>query len=311
VKLRQLRYFAKIVETGNITRAAEQLNLAQTALGIQIRNLEESLNVELLDRHSRGVRPTRAGKLLYERSLEILRRIDETRQDIASLSGERVPLRFGATPSILKLIGSDIIVAARNELPDIALHVVEELSFVLVDALNRGELDYVLAYDVGDGPGLRRQALVEEDLLYISAPTGEPHADEISFRRAVQGDLALVSDRDFIWKAVHETAARLSINVKPTYHVQSMQGIKTLIQHGLAQSIMPYGIVAEQIASGELVARRIVQPSVRLTLFLSSAAHKRHLADEEPFLAFVDRMVARLLAKLGAHAQPIDRLPRD
>lgn len=308
MKLRQLRYFAKIVETGNITRAAEQLNLAQTALGIQIRNLEESLNVELLDRHSRGVRPTAAGRLLYERALEILQRIDETRQDIASLSGERRTLRFGATPSILKLIGSDIIVIARDQLPDIALHVVEELSFVLIDAVNRGEVDYAMAYDVGDDMGLRRHALIEEDLLYICSPGEAPHNQEITFREAVSGNLALVSDRDSIWKTVHETGAKLSIDVKPAYQVQSMQGIKTLIQHGLAQSIMPYGIVAEQIASGELAARRIIQPTVRRTLFLSSSAQKRQLDKENAFFPFVDQMVELLLAKLGSHARPLERI---
>ena len=245
--------------------------------------------------------------LLYERALEILRRIDETRQDIVSLSGERVPLRFGATPSILKMIGTDLIVAARDDLPGIALHVVEDLSFALVDALNRGELDYVLAYDIGDTPGLRRQALLEEDLLLISAPSDKPQVDEVSFRQAVSGDLALVSDRDIIWKSVHETAARLSIDVNITYQVQSMQGIKTLIQHGVAQSIMPYGIVAEQIHSGELVASRIVQPAVRITLFLSSSAHRRHLADEKPFLAFINRMVERLVAEIGSYAHPLDQ----
>jgi len=45
VNLRQLRYFVAIVEAGNMTRAAEQLHVAQTALGMQIRQLEEDLGV--------------------------------------------------------------------------------------------------------------------------------------------------------------------------------------------------------------------------------------------------------------------------
>src|SRR6185369_236810 len=78
--LRQLRYFTRIVEAGNITRAAEQLYVAQPALGMQIRQLEESLGVELLERHSRGVSPTRAGQALYERACEILRLVHEAEQ---------------------------------------------------------------------------------------------------------------------------------------------------------------------------------------------------------------------------------------
>jgi len=307
MKLRQLSYFVKVVEVGNITRAAEQLNLAQTALGIQIRNLEDSLQIQLLDRHSRGVSATPAGMLLYERALEILQRIEETRRDLVSLSGERVRVRLGATPSILKLIGTDLLVAANEQLPGIALHVVEELSFVLTDALERGELDYVLAYDIEDSPGLRRIALMEEDLLLISAPDSKSEETDVSFRHAVEGDLALVSNRDIIWRRVHETASRLSVDVKITYQVQSMEAIKALIVHGVAQSIMPYGIVSEEICSGELVARRIERPDVKLTLFLAHASHKG-LADERLFHSFIYNMVDRLASAIGPYAHPIDRV---
>jgi LysR family nitrogen assimilation transcriptional regulator len=307
MKLRQLSYFVKVVEVGNITKAAEQLNLAQTALGIQIRNLEDSLQIQLLDRHSRGVSATPAGMLLYDRALEILQRIEETRRDLISLGGERVRVRLGATPSILKLIGTDLLVAATEQLPGISLHLVEELSFVLMDALDRGELDYVLAYDIEDSPGLRRIALLEEDLLLVSAPDGKEAEPDVSFRQAVAGDLALVSNRDIIWRRVHETASRLSLDVKITYQVQSMEAIKALILHGVAQSIMPYGIVSEEIKSGELIARRIERPDVKLTLFLAHAVNKG-LADEGQFHAFIDNMVERLAKAIGPYAHPIDRI---
>ena len=68
MNLRQLKYFVGVVEAGNMTRAAEQLHVAQTALGMQIRQLEEDLGVALLVRHSRGVEPTKAGALLLARA---------------------------------------------------------------------------------------------------------------------------------------------------------------------------------------------------------------------------------------------------
>jgi LysR family nitrogen assimilation transcriptional regulator len=310
MKLRQLAYFVKVVEVGNITRAAEQLNLAQTALGIQIRNLEDSLQIQLLDRHSRGVSATPAGMLLYERAIEILQRIEETRRDLIALGGEKVRIRFGATPSILKLIGTELLVAANAQLPNIALEVVEELSFMLTDALERGELDYVLAYDIEDNPGIRRIALLEEDLLHVSAPNGKQQDGDISFRRAMEGDLALVSNRDIIWRRVQETASRLSVDVKITYQVQSNEAIKALVLHGVAQSIMPYGIVAEEVKKGQLVARRITRPAVKRTLFLAHPSH-RSFADEKPFLAFIDRMIDRLTTEVGPYAYTIDRLPAE
>jgi LysR family nitrogen assimilation transcriptional regulator len=309
MKLRQLRYFIRVMETGNITRAAEQLNLAQTALGIQIRNLEDSLGTELLERHSRGVTPTRAGRLLYERAQDILRRIDETQRDIASLSTDKMTVRLGATPSILKLIGTDLIVSATDALPNLQLHVVEQLSFVLLDSLNRGELDYILAYDAADMPGLKRYPLMEEDLLHVSAPQAGEHPGDITFRESMARDLALASSRDTISQLLHSIASRLSIQVNVAYQVQSMESIKRLIQHGVADSVMPFGTVQQQISTGEFVARQIVQPHVRRTLYLMSAADRRPLADERPFLGFIEEMVRALRAAIGPYAHEIDRPP--
>lgn len=308
MKLRQLRFFIKVVEAGNITRAADQLNVAQTAIGVQMRNLEEDLRVKLLERHSRGVRPTVAGAQLYERAVQILQQIEETRREISAFSGEKPPIRFGTTPSILKLIGADLIVVAREVMPDVQLHVVEELSFLLADALGRNEVDFVLAYDIRDAPGQRRIPLLQEDLLHISAPgfgKARGLGDEIALQRALSGDLALVSERDVIWQVVYEAATRLSLEVSTSYRVQSMQGIKTLIQHDIAQSIMPYGIVAEQIRAGELEARRVVRPALSLTLFLAYTEQRQRGEDVDQMRVFVDRIIELLTERIGPYAHPV------
>ena len=102
VNLRQLKYFVAIVEAGNMTRAAEQLRVAQTALGMQIRQLEEDLGVALLTRHSRGVEPTKAGKLLHARALTILKLTEETRKDVSACEREESEsIRLGNTPALM------------------------------------------------------------------------------------------------------------------------------------------------------------------------------------------------------------------
>ena len=99
MNLRQLRYFVGVVEAGNMTRAAEQLHVAQTALGTQIRQLEEDLGVALLVRHSRGVECTKAGSLLHARALAILKQIEEIRTEVAAADGqESEAIRLGTTP---------------------------------------------------------------------------------------------------------------------------------------------------------------------------------------------------------------------
>jgi LysR family nitrogen assimilation transcriptional regulator len=75
--LKQLRYFFHVVETGNITRASQDLNVAQTALGLQIRALEQQMGLPLLNRHSKGVTPTKAGQLLYSDGVALIERLQD------------------------------------------------------------------------------------------------------------------------------------------------------------------------------------------------------------------------------------------
>ncbi len=76
VELRQLRYFCAVAEELSFARAARRLFIAQPALSIQIRNLEEELKVMLLRRTTRSVEITHAGRAFYREAAEVLARVD-------------------------------------------------------------------------------------------------------------------------------------------------------------------------------------------------------------------------------------------
>eukprot|EP01030_Chromulinospumella_sphaerica_P035024 gene35024-biopygen28762 len=78
--LRQLRYFVKVIECGNITRASEALHIAQPAISQQMRNLELDMGMPLLERSVHGVVATAAGQTLYRHAIELLRQADGTRE---------------------------------------------------------------------------------------------------------------------------------------------------------------------------------------------------------------------------------------
>lgn len=74
--LRQLRYFVKIVEQRSMSRASAELNVAQSALSLQISTLETRLRQKLLIRRSTGVSPTEAGQTRYKHAVAILRQVE-------------------------------------------------------------------------------------------------------------------------------------------------------------------------------------------------------------------------------------------
>ena len=98
MELRQLEYFREIASTGSINEAARHLNMSQPPLSYQIRQLENELNVKLFDRTSKGVTLTEAGKLLYDRSGNLLEYARSTELEVSKTGKKRI-LRIGLTPT--------------------------------------------------------------------------------------------------------------------------------------------------------------------------------------------------------------------
>lgn len=291
-----------------MTRAAETLNVAQTALGFQIRNLEEELGVRLIERHSRGVRLTGAGELFYDRLQDVFVALESAVAEVRRLDpAQSAPIFVGVTPAIMAMLGPGILGMAAEAASARPIKFVEALSFNLISALLRDEMQFALAFNVPDRPGFERTALLEETLFLVTSAEQGNNGVPVPFHEVVRSDLALVSRQDIIWGLVTEAAQYLSLPVKAAFEVQSTSAIKTLIERGVANSVMPFGIVAEEVHKGLLCARPIANARIVRTLFM---VHPR-IASCGPDEAAVQGVIFDLARCYAEALGPFRRLLHD
>ncbi|GGC84169.1 LysR family transcriptional regulator [Undibacterium terreum] len=101
ISLKQIKYFVEIVEAGSYSRASERLYIAQSALSRQMKELESEVQAVLMERDSRHLELTDAGRLLYERSKRILEEIAETVQQVQQVGkGEQGTIRLLHSSSV-------------------------------------------------------------------------------------------------------------------------------------------------------------------------------------------------------------------
>jgi LysR family nitrogen assimilation transcriptional regulator len=305
MNVRQLKYFVSVVETGNMTRAAEFLNVAQTALGMQIRQIEEDLGVALLVRHSRGVEPTAAGSLLHARAVSILKLIDEARKDVSACGREdNETIRLGITPALLLASGTEITLTVHEQLPQVFLSIVEGMSHILVDTLARGELDFILCYDVPDLPQFTRTALLQDDLVLVTLPSrskGEP----VAFVDALDETLAMPEAGDMVRAVVTRTARDLGLDLNIAYEVGSVSAMKSMVSRGAASCILPYFSVIEEVRAGTLDARPITMPALRRTLFLASSNQRGPFRNEAGLTGAIRSSLQSMVDAMGPLAHPL------
>jgi LysR family nitrogen assimilation transcriptional regulator len=269
MKLRQLVCFCKVVDTGSFSAAADQLNMAQPALGSQIRQLENGLGTPLFVRHPRGVTPTAAGKLLSDEARAILGHVERVSKQIKmSASGERPRLRLGVCPSVIKVVGPKALIDTARSLPDVTVTIVEERSSILLNSFASGKLDIAFINNVREDPGIERTALLVEDLLFVTKPTGDTQPETIPLAKALEHELTVGGPNSVLRRIIEAEAQRLSLPLRIAYEFHSLTSIKDLVATGSTATIMSYGVVAEEIRAGKLAGQKIVSPSLSRTLYM-------------------------------------------
>ena len=116
MELRHLRYFIGVAEEENVSRAALKLHVSQPALSRQIRDLEDELGFQLLERSAKSVRLTEAGRVFLVEARAVLQRAEDavkTARAIATGGGE---LHVGYAPSLTARILPATLRAFQSEL---------------------------------------------------------------------------------------------------------------------------------------------------------------------------------------------------
>ncbi|EBX9478505.1 tricarballylate utilization LysR family transcriptional regulator TcuR [Salmonella enterica subsp. enterica] len=168
MELRQLRYFVRIIETGSMGSAAQDLDIGVSALSQQMSRLENELAIRLLQRTSRGVTPTNAGLAFYSQAQLALRHADDAilAAREARLSGH---VSVGMAPSTASILGIPFIHAMQENYADVRLHVVESLSGNLERRINTRQIDLAVVFQKDKILRWSARPILEEQLFLIGS----------------------------------------------------------------------------------------------------------------------------------------------
>jgi len=274
------------------------------------------MGTPLLERHSRGVATTPAGKIFHQRAREILALVAQCSRELAEFREKRTEtLTLGASGSIVQLCAAHLLTQAQTTMPDVLLRLVEDSSLPLYEAFRRGELDVVLAHELPATPGFEVVPWLREDLLFVTAPDSggsniawspEDPIPTIELREALQTELTLPVRLDGIRKIIRAAAEPLGLHYRVTFAVQSHQALKILIADQSVASVLPYGLVANELRSGALRGRRIVAPALSRTLYLVRSSRRLSGTNELALTTLLTSLRLRLANMLGPLASPIE-----
>jgi DNA-binding transcriptional LysR family regulator len=184
IELRHLRYFTAVAEESSFTGAARRMHVTQQVLSAQVRQLEESLGVQLLERTSRGVALTPAGAAFLESARDTLASLDRA-----------VAAAHNAALAVTGELTVGLSVAAGGALPTALLAAFKQAEPGIQVRLRTFELDQpaagLLDHSAGAAfvrppvaaPGIRIRQLAEEPRVFV-LPSSHPLAGQHSLKMA-------------------------------------------------------------------------------------------------------------------------------
>ena len=267
--IRQLRYFVGIVEAKSLSKASTLLHVAQPALSTHMRNLEFELGVKLLDRHVRGVSPTKAGERLAQYTYHLLRYVDHMRLDLstyATAAGGHVLICIAR--SIPRIVTTAIAERCRSEFPGVQLTVVESWRQQLLQA-DGFTADLALTFHPEQGTPFVSEPLVQDELVLVcSASKTHILPVEVDLRRAFEQPLILSSRPHYLRHLIEAVAFSAGHELMTACEIELFEATKELVARGVANAILPIACVRGDIRKETLRSAKIRDPRFQRTLYM-------------------------------------------
>ena len=167
--LASLRSFVVVAESGGVTKAAQQLHLTQSGVSMQLKRLEEALQIELLTREGRGVALTKLGEELLSSARKLISLNDEVWEKLTTPPYEGA-LTLGMPHDIVYPFAPAILKRFNEDHPEIKLSLVSPPSKELIALHDAGKADVIVTTEFDCGANGR--TLAHEDLVWVGAPGG-------------------------------------------------------------------------------------------------------------------------------------------
>lgn len=241
-RLPSLRYFIEVAHYGSFRRAAEQLNIAPSAINRQISNLEATLGVQLFDRERgrTGLRLTEAGRILQHRVASIMNELVIVGEELNELKGlQRGHLRLAVNEVVASDLLHGLIANFHSNFPDLTYAVMVENTPEIVRRLQDGDVDIGIGYnfpptaDLEVLSTLKRETCLITSLDHRLARRRLVRLDEIAGEKFIFPDKSLALRR-----MLDDTFAKVQLKVHPVMETNSFTLLRQMVQNGLGVSMV-------------------------------------------------------------------------
>lgn len=282
MELRHLRYFVAVAEELNFTKAAQRMCTVQPSLSQQIKDLEQEVGVQLLQRSNRKVELTEEGKAFLKEarlSLEHAEKAILDARQVAHLTKEQ--LNIGFVPVAEMKVFPYIMPNIRAQFPELKIHFHSLTDAEQLKSLHKGEIDIAFTRYAEDAPDIESVQVFTEPLALIM-PKDCPEAmlRHISIKSFNQQEF-IVSDEHSspeLFRIIQEFFKQSKLNVNVVQYSTNILLNVNLVGMGVGWSLVPSYVIP--LLGDKIVVKSTIEPLPMIGLYASYRKDKKNEAIE-------------------------------
>lgn len=236
--LRQLEYFVTVARLGHFTQSAEQLHVGQPALSQAIRRLERELGVELLNRATRPIELTSAGRALFPHAERAVEAVASARDEFGLMGGTpsgRVTV--GAMASIGPV--ESVIKEFDRLYPNVDVILREGITGQLIADLVSGQVDAVIATLIRPLPSVIASAIVFSEPMMLMTARGSRFRDGVMLSELEGETLLMPAPGSGVRMVVEAGIERAGIRWRRGPESNDVQRQRVMVSQGIGVAIVP------------------------------------------------------------------------
>lgn len=291
MNIHQVNIFSIAAKTLSITKTAKKMHLSQPSVSIQIKDLEDSLNVKLFERINRKITLTDAGKVFYSYSEKLLNLIDEINAVMNEFSsGDVGKLILGTSNTVGIYVLPQFLGEFKELFPKSAISMTILNRQEALEQCLSGELDFAFLQDPPKHPDLHAEFFMKDELVIVCSPkhrwagrehltlkmlTSEP--EPIILREEGSGTRGLI---EYVLK-------RYGIERNVTMEMSSSEGIKRAVEANLGVAVLSRNVIRSEEKNGSLVALDIKDLNTKRDFYILHNKKRKFMPLMEKFHAFI------------------------
>lgn len=285
--LNQLQIFQKVVETGSVTKAADELHLTQPAVSIQLRNLQDQFDIPLTEVIGRKIYITDFGKEIAQAVEQILEQVNSINNKTLAYKGQLSGKLKISVVSTGKYVLPYFLSDFMNENPGVQLEMDVTNKSKVIDSLEKNEVDYALVSILPSSLNIEKIDLLENKLFLIGNDNSKIKS-KIKHPSSIE-ELPLIFREN--GSGTRQTMERFilqnNVQVQKKIELTSNEAVKQAILAGLGYSIMPLIGIRNELSNGELKIIPVKGLPIKTNWSLIWLKGKRRSTASEAFLQYI------------------------